>query len=61
MYFCLGVAHRNNKTAQNKIADGNAIAVLVGLMITPPSQEIQVRYEGYDATSVSCILKSLYS
>ena len=40
--LCLGLAHTSNKVTQNKIADEQAVPILVHLMVNPPSQEIQV-------------------
>ena len=40
--LCLGLAHTSNKVTQNKIADEQAVPILVHLMANPPSQEIQV-------------------
>lgn len=45
-----GVAHRNNKKTQSKISDVNGISILVNLLLSPPSQKIQVPV----TRSVSC-------
>ena len=40
--LCLGIAHRNNKVTQRKIAEERAIPTLVQLLTAPPSHEVQV-------------------
>ncbi|KAH9489690.1 hypothetical protein Btru_037450 [Bulinus truncatus] len=40
--LCIGVAYKNNKVTQGKIADEGGIPVLVNLLSRPPNDEIQV-------------------
>ena len=47
-----GVAHRNNKVTQKRIAEENAIQILVQLLIKPPSDEIQVEV----AATLGCVV-----
>lgn len=48
----VGVAYRNNKLTQGKIAEEGAIPLLVQLLNVPPSEEIQVEV----AMSLACIV-----
>ena len=49
-----GVAHKNNRMTQRKIAEENAIATLVQLMLSPQSVEIQVEV----AYTLGCVVLS---
>ncbi|XP_023930596.1 ankyrin and armadillo repeat-containing protein-like [Lingula anatina] len=50
--LCVGVAHRNNKLVQKKIAEENGITILVKLLVKPPSPDIQVEV----ANTLGCIV-----
>ncbi|WAQ94689.1 ANKAR-like protein [Mya arenaria] len=52
--LCVGVAYRNNKTTQNKIAEEGAIPLLVQQLNDPISEEVQVEV----AISLGCIILS---
>ena len=52
--FCLGVAYRNNKTTQTKIAEEGAIPLLVAQLNRPVSEEVQVEV----AIALGCIILS---
>ncbi len=55
MFFQTGVAHRNNRVTQRKIAnEERAIPVLVHLFIAPPNVEIQVEV----AYTLGCVILS---
>ena len=55
MLFSLtGVAYRNNKVTQRKIAEEGGIPVLVNLLLYPPNDEIQVEV----AISLGCVVLS---
>ena len=49
-----GVAYRNNKVTQRKIAEEGGIPVLVNLLLYPPNDEIQVEV----AISLGCVVLS---
>ena len=50
----LGVAYRNNKTTQSKIAEEGAIPLLVQQLNRPVSEEVQVEV----AIALGCIILS---
>ncbi|XP_005090203.1 ankyrin and armadillo repeat-containing protein [Aplysia californica] len=52
--LCVGVAYRNNKVTQRKIAEEGGIPVLVHLLIHPPNDEIKVEV----AISLGCVVLS---
>ncbi|GFR60921.1 ankyrin and armadillo repeat-containing protein [Elysia marginata] len=52
--LCVGVAYRNNKVTQRKIAEEGGIPVLVNLLLYPPNDEIQVEV----AISLGCVVLS---
>lgn len=52
--LCVGVAYRNNKVTQKKIAEEGGIPVLVNLLLFPPNDEIQVEV----AISLGCVVLS---
>ena len=48
------MAHVNNKVTQRKIAEEHAVQTLVQLMVTPPSEDIQVEV----AYALGCVVLS---
>ncbi|CAL1533328.1 unnamed protein product [Lymnaea stagnalis] len=52
--LCVGVAYRNNKVTQGKIADEGGIPVLVHHLAKPPNEEIQVEV----AITLGCVVLS---
>ncbi|XP_052246071.1 ankyrin and armadillo repeat-containing protein-like isoform X2 [Dreissena polymorpha] len=52
--LCIGVAYRNNKTTQNRIAEEGAIPLLVKQLNEPISDEVQVQV----AMSLGCLILS---
>ncbi|OWF40013.1 ankyrin and armadillo repeat-containing protein-like isoform X3 [Mizuhopecten yessoensis] len=52
--LCVGVAYCNNKVSQKRIAEENAIPILVGVLNNPLSEKVQVEV----ATSLGCIILS---
>ncbi|KAK6172108.1 hypothetical protein SNE40_018060 [Patella caerulea] len=52
--LCVGVAYRNNKVTQRKIAEEGGIPILVQLLKYPLNQEIQVEV----AISLACVVLS---
>ncbi|XP_067649055.1 ankyrin and armadillo repeat-containing protein-like [Haliotis asinina] len=52
--LCVGVANRNNKLTQRKIAEEGGIPILVQILLSPPSEEIHVEV----AHSLACVVLS---
>ncbi|ESP02231.1 hypothetical protein LOTGIDRAFT_224972 [Lottia gigantea] len=55
--LCVGVAYRNNKVTQRKIAEEGGIPILVEKLAEHPSQEIQVEV----AITLACVVLSNHS
>ena len=53
-FLLLGVAYRNNKVTQRKIAEEGGIPVLVNLLINPPNEDIKVEV----AMALGCVVLS---
>lgn len=49
-----GVAYRNNRVTQRRIADEGGIPILVQILLNPPSEEVQVEV----AISLACVVLS---
>ncbi|XP_070211365.1 ankyrin and armadillo repeat-containing protein-like isoform X4 [Littorina saxatilis] len=52
--LCVGVAYRNNKVTQRRIAEEGGIPILVQILLNPPSEEVQVEV----AISLGCVVLS---